>query len=184
MKRLIPVTLLVLLLALPSTGWAAPQSFEVEISDNNDSNGSAFNPSTITVTAGSTVTWRNTGSAPITVTSRDELFDSRTIEPGKSWSHTFDDPGVYRYFCVPRPWMKGTVVVVPDESPARNSSSSSSSAGSTNSTDGSTSANSTSSSTTTSVATAPGGATTPPLTPSPASLAPGSPTAPAPSVVP
>lgn len=70
-----------------------------------------FDPGTITITAGAAVTWVNQGSVAVTVTSADGLFDSESIAPGGSFSQTFDTPGTYRYFCVPYPNMKGTVVV-------------------------------------------------------------------------
>jgi plastocyanin len=70
-----------------------------------------YEPAQVTVTAGSTVTWVNQGSTPVTVTSPDGLFDSDTIGPGASFSYTFDTPGSFRYFCVPYPHMKGVVVV-------------------------------------------------------------------------
>ena len=114
MKRL-AVSLALLLVLLPSVGAAAPQQVDVEIADATDSASWTFNPSSITVPVGSTITWRNGSGVAHTVTSRDELFDSRMVDSGKSWSHTFDVPGTYRYFCVPRPWMKGIVTVLSDE---------------------------------------------------------------------
>jgi plastocyanin len=70
-----------------------------------------YEPAMLTVATGSTVTWVNQGTVPITVTSPDGLFDSDTIGPGASFSYTFDTPGTFRYFCVPYPHMKGVVVV-------------------------------------------------------------------------
>ena len=70
-----------------------------------------FDPSTITVTEGTSVTWVNEGTVPMTVTSSDMLFDSDEIAPGDSYTATFDVPGTFRYFCVPYPHMKGVVVV-------------------------------------------------------------------------
>jgi plastocyanin len=70
-----------------------------------------YDPATLTVAVGSTVTWVNQGATPVTVTSPDGLFDSDTLGPGASFSYTFDTPGTYRYFCVPYPHMKGVVVV-------------------------------------------------------------------------
>lgn len=70
-----------------------------------------YEPSMLTVSTGTTVTWVNQGAVPVTVTSPDGLFDSDTIGPGASFSYTFDTPGTFRYFCVPYPHMKGVVVV-------------------------------------------------------------------------
>lgn len=70
-----------------------------------------YGPATITVSEGTRVTWLNTGRSFHTVTSPEGLFDSGYLESGQSWTYEFDTPGVYNYFCVPYPWMKGTVIV-------------------------------------------------------------------------
>jgi plastocyanin len=71
----------------------------------------AFQPGMISVSAGTTVTWRNTGGAPHTVTAFNGAFDSGTLNPGGSYSQTFSDPGVYMYHCQIHPNMVGTVQV-------------------------------------------------------------------------
>jgi plastocyanin len=70
-----------------------------------------YEPASLTVGSGTTVTWVNQGTTAVTVTSPDGLFDSESIGPGASFSYTFDTPGTFRYFCVPYPHMKGEVVV-------------------------------------------------------------------------
>ena len=45
------------------------------------------------------------------MTATDKSFDSGMIEPGSSWSHTFNQAGTFTYSCTPHPFMKGTVVV-------------------------------------------------------------------------
>ncbi len=76
----------------------------------------AFQPQQITVTAGTTVTWKNQDSVAHTVTSgpRDApsgLFDSGQIAAGGTFSFTFTDPGTYEYYCTVHPGMDGTVTV-------------------------------------------------------------------------
>jgi plastocyanin len=78
-----------------------------------------YDPATITVDAGTRVTWLNTGRGYHTVTSPEGLFDSGFLESGKDWAYEFDAPGVYNYFCVPYPWMKGTVIVRERPTPVR-----------------------------------------------------------------
>ena len=39
------------------------------------------------------------------------LFDSRTIQPGKTFEFTFSDAGTYNYFCTIHPWMTGQVII-------------------------------------------------------------------------
>jgi plastocyanin len=73
-------------------------------------------PSTLTVPVGTTVTWTNDDSAAHTVTSGkdstpDGFFDSSLFLAGKTFSHTFDAPGEYEYFCFVHLWMKGEVIV-------------------------------------------------------------------------
>jgi plastocyanin len=71
----------------------------------------AFQPASIEVPAGSTVTWTNTGAAPHTVTADDGSFDSGKLGPGASFNQTFTTPGTYTYHCEVHPQMTGTVVV-------------------------------------------------------------------------
>ena len=84
---------------------------QVTITQPSDAMSLKYDPSSLTVTAGSTVTWVNNGSTAVTVTSPDGLFDSETIAAGGSFSYTFDTPGTFRYFCVPYPHMKGVITV-------------------------------------------------------------------------
>lgn len=69
----------------------------------------AFNPSTITVDAGTTVTWTNEDSAPHRIKS--DTFNSANLNRGDSFQHTFNTPGTYDYICGIHPSMKGKVVV-------------------------------------------------------------------------
>lgn len=70
-----------------------------------------IDPVTVVVKAGTTVTWRNS-SGQHDVTSRDGLFRSPTL--GDSYSHTFLQPGRFRYYCsFHQAEMRGEVVVEP-----------------------------------------------------------------------
>jgi copper binding plastocyanin/azurin family protein len=42
-------------------------------------------------------------------------FDAGLLDPGKTFSKTFDAPGLYNYQCTPHPWMKGIVRVASAE---------------------------------------------------------------------
>lgn len=71
-----------------------------------------FQPYSLEVAAGSTVTWVNSSEAAHTVTGDDLSFDdSGPIAPGQTFSTTFDHPGTYRYRCAPHPGMVGEIVV-------------------------------------------------------------------------
>lgn len=73
-----------------------------------------YDPREITVEAGTTVTWTNTGDLPHTVTLEDgpgEDFDSGTLQNGETYEQTLDQPGTYEYICTIHANQRGTVVV-------------------------------------------------------------------------
>jgi amicyanin len=82
-----------------------------------DSSGSfAFSPASLTIKAGTTVTWKNTTAVPHTVTSDDgKSFDSSTANPiaaqSGTFSFTFSTPGTFAYHCAIHPFMKETIIV-------------------------------------------------------------------------
>ena len=71
----------------------------------------AFSPATLTVSAGTTVTWTNNDSTTHTVTSDTGLFDSGQMSPGSHFSHTFNDTGTFAYHCTIHTTMHGTITV-------------------------------------------------------------------------
>lgn len=71
----------------------------------------AFDPGTLEIAAGTTVTWTNNDSAPHTVSQVGGGFESGKIDTGGTFSFTFDTPGTYEYFCQYHPNMKATIVV-------------------------------------------------------------------------
>ena len=71
----------------------------------------SFTPQTITVPAGTTVTWTNADDVPHTVAADDLAFHSKAMDTDEQYSHTFDQPGTYKYFCTVHPKMTGTVIV-------------------------------------------------------------------------
>jgi len=73
--------------------------------------GVAFLPSRIEVAAGATVTWTNNDPLAHSVTADDGSWDSGPIEPGKTFSRTFTQPGEYAVHCTPHPFMKAVIVV-------------------------------------------------------------------------
>ena len=90
---------------------SAPVNYDIEIREF------AFHPVEITLNAGDTVTWTNRDSVRHTVTS--EGTGEKELNSGylgnKPWddtySHTFNEPGTYNYYCIVHPSMKGTIIV-------------------------------------------------------------------------
>ena len=77
--------------------------------------GFAFDPASIEVSAGATVTWTNDDGAQHTVTAGEpgtpEDTFAETLDPGSSAEITFDEAGTFPYFCTIHPSMTGEVVV-------------------------------------------------------------------------
>lgn len=73
----------------------------------------AYTPVRIEVAAGTTIRWTNRDQVDHTVTAQDGSWNSGIIRPGETWERTFSGPGTYDFYCIPHPFMKGTVVVRP-----------------------------------------------------------------------
>ena len=71
----------------------------------------AFQPMAIFVSRGETVEWTNTGNAQHTVDSDTEVFESDILDPGETYSYTFDQTGIFPYHCDIHPHMRGMVIV-------------------------------------------------------------------------
>ncbi len=92
----------------PSAANAAPVEANTIIIDNF-----TFNPPTLTVDAGTTVSWVNRDDVPHTVTSSNEprTLNSPVLDTDGRYSVTFSTPGTYPYYCTVHPHMTATVVV-------------------------------------------------------------------------
>ena len=71
----------------------------------------SFEPATLTVKAGTTVTWVNHDDEPHTATATDKRFNSKTLDNGDRFSQEFNAPGVYNYYCALHPHMTGKIIV-------------------------------------------------------------------------
>lgn len=87
---------------LPATAWAAEQAKSL-IKD--------FSFASLTIDAGTTVTWVNMDDEPHTVASDAGLFRSGALDTNEGFSYRFDKPGTYRIFCTIHPRMVGTITV-------------------------------------------------------------------------
>ena len=115
--RLLPLltlTGLVLLAAPASASRAAPAPAAAEAAEKAKIVDFDFSPRRLTVAAGTTVTWSNTGQRPHTATDRGGTFDTKPVAPGASAEVTLSTPGTYFYFCRINPAkMNGVLVVEP-----------------------------------------------------------------------
>lgn len=89
--------------AADAGGAAGATGTSVSIVDN------AFEPATLEVGAGDTVTWVHDGEVTHTVTFEDD--DSGDLEPGDTHERTFDEAGEHDYVCTIHASMTGTVSV-------------------------------------------------------------------------
>ncbi|MFY9767337.1 MAG: cupredoxin family copper-binding protein [Mycobacterium sp.] len=89
-----------------TTGSAAPVAGNAVSIDNF-----AFVPATLTVAAGSTVTWTNRDEEPHTVVANDGSFHSPGMGSQATYSYTFPTAGKFDYVCSIHPFMHATVVV-------------------------------------------------------------------------
>ena len=73
----------------------------------------SFSPQPLTISAGQTVCWQNTGSNSHTVTSNDGTSFNANLGPGTIFSRTFSTAGSFPYHCIPHQasGMTGTITV-------------------------------------------------------------------------
>jgi plastocyanin len=88
-----------------TSGSGSPGANEVWIQ------GMAYIPATITVAAGTTITWTNKDAVAHTVTSNSGLFSSGSLAPNGTYSHQFSTAGTYSYYCSVHPSMTATVII-------------------------------------------------------------------------
>lgn len=72
-----------------------------------------FIKNSMTIAQGTTVTWTNNDSVAHTVTADDGSFNSGNINPGQSFSYTFNTNGTFTYHCSIHTTMTGTIIVKP-----------------------------------------------------------------------
>src|SRR5215211_3287311 len=121
-----PVTLLTVVVAVLVAGGAflsrvGPIAAHQEAATAVQVVDFAFDPGTLTVPAGATVTWTNAGSRPHTVTADDGSFDSGRLDPGEQFSQVFEQPGTFTYHCGFHPEMQGSIVVTEPQEDAAES---------------------------------------------------------------
>jgi len=71
----------------------------------------SFTPGSASVPVGTTVMWTNHDDMPHNVVSTEQKFKSPVLDTDEQFSHRFDTPGAYKYFCSIHPKMTGRIVV-------------------------------------------------------------------------
>jgi plastocyanin len=102
-----------------ATSASGGTSVSIVAGSSSPSNGKFFDPETINVSTGATVTWTNDDTTLHTVTSGSPEsgaasgaeFDSSYLGAGKTFEHTFASAGTFDYYCTLHPFMVGKVVV-------------------------------------------------------------------------
>ncbi len=95
---------------LPGSGDLQPMDASDEFLANE--NPADYSENVLRIKVGDSVTWtQDDPTALHTVTATDGSFDSGFLDPGESWSYTFDEAGEFEYFCTPHPWMRAKVIV-------------------------------------------------------------------------
>jgi plastocyanin len=90
---------------LTAAGEASPATVKIE--------NFAFAPATLTITAGTTVTWKNDDDSPHRIGDKNGTFKSAALDTDDTFSHTFAAPGEYPYICTIHPYMAGKIIVKP-----------------------------------------------------------------------
>jgi len=124
-KNLIFVGIVLVLGIVAVSGCTSSQSSSNTVTIQN----MAFNPSTLNVKVGTTVTWINKDTVTHDVVSDSGVFDSGNLTNGMSYNYTFNQTGSFPYHCSIHPSMTGTIVVS-STAPTSTGSSNSNSGGS------------------------------------------------------
>lgn len=107
-----------------SQGNIGPQVIPVSIPSGTSTPGceqvnECYTPANVRINVGDVVLWTNDDTAAHTVSSGNptdglsDIFDSSLMMHDTTFEVSFNDSGVYDYFCMVHPWMVGTVIVTP-----------------------------------------------------------------------
>lgn len=101
----------------PAGPARAAQNARAAAASSVDIRDFSYQPRTITISVGDTVTWTNFDQAPHDADAFDGSFNTPVLDEGESASVSFDDAGSFRYFCSVHPpedfpEFTGTVEVV------------------------------------------------------------------------
>jgi plastocyanin len=95
-------------LALAVTGASQPAS---TVTKTVSITATAFTPASRTIATTDSIKWTNNDTKSHQVVANNGSFASATIAPGKSYTHTFNTAGTYRYHDALHPSLTGKIVV-------------------------------------------------------------------------
>lgn len=108
-------------IVLDSVVEPVPQAVNSQITIPNGNFGVTgagfYSPLNLEIPTGTTVTWVNDDSVPHNIQSTDgkghviQLFNSPPLNTGDRFEFTFEESGVYNYYCSFHPWRVGLVTV-------------------------------------------------------------------------
>jgi plastocyanin len=112
-KRILSVALLAIGTAIFTTACFKSKKMDSGSGSNYtvSMNNSAFSPASLTVVAGSTVTWMNDDNVIHAVTTADNSIHTGDIAPASSSSVTFNTIGTYNYYDAHNTNMTGQLIV-------------------------------------------------------------------------
>jgi plastocyanin len=84
---------------------SANQQIEIRMRNN------VYLPDTLTVAPGTAVRWVNDDADVHTISQVGGGIESGLLFGRDAWTYTFNDPGTYQYYCLPHPYMVGTIIV-------------------------------------------------------------------------
>ena len=106
-----PFAVALVLVSVAAVGLMTPNKADAQATQAIDIANFAFSPASVTIEAGTTVTWTNSDSVTHNATDNGGAFASGDLATGQSYSFTFDTEGTYNYMCTIHPQMTGTIVV-------------------------------------------------------------------------
>lgn len=90
----------------PNGYYEEPMTYEIEILNY------AYSPTELEINVGDQVIWKNRDDTEHTITSIiDYELNSDFLARGEKFSHVFEKPGEFEYFCRAHPYMRGRIIV-------------------------------------------------------------------------
>lgn len=116
-NKVVPLSFIIFIILILIYGCGNKHSDIVRGEDEIWIRNISFIPDTLNIPVGTTVTWVNHDSTAYTVKSKDTvnseiLFDSGSIPDHDTFNYTFNNSGIYHYYCKNHPKrMNGLIIV-------------------------------------------------------------------------